>query len=119
MIYVCRGGSDTILQGYYESIGGRPKQQPSAARKRARQSVGTTAASTPAKSAKKARTSMTACVASPTGSFEESVEEKKESKADKWKPPAGNWEEAISRIDTIEKTDAGLVCYVQWYVSKG
>jgi len=43
----------------------------------------------------------------------------KESKADKWKPPAGNWEDAISHIDTIEKTDSGLICYVQWQVSEG
>lgn len=34
----------------------------------------------------------------------------------KWKPPAGNWEDAIAAIDTIEKTERGLVCYVQWYV---
>lgn len=34
----------------------------------------------------------------------------------KWKPPAGNWEDAIAAIDTIEKTERGLVCFVQWYV---
>ncbi|KAI5849785.1 hypothetical protein BZA05DRAFT_401545 [Tricharina praecox] len=113
------GGSDVILQDYYKSIGGRPKQQMSAVRKRGRQSVGASAAGTPAKSAKKPRTSVTASLASPVGSFraespDEEKDTRKQTKGDKWKPPAGNWEDVISHIDTIEKTDAGLVCYVQW-----
>jgi chromobox protein 1 len=101
---VYRGGSDDILQQYYESIGGRPVQKsPKGSRKR---SGGSSA--TPAKSAKKLRTSI---ATQSGGSTAMSPEEPKEAK---WKPPAGNWEEAIAAIDTIEKTEQGLVCYVQW-----
>ncbi|KAF8540287.1 hypothetical protein BDD12DRAFT_833952 [Trichophaea hybrida] len=104
-----KGGSDDILQQYYESIGGRPVQKSpkGSTRKRGRPSAGG-ASATPAKSTKKPRTSI---AAQSGGSTAMSPEEPKEAK---WKPPAGNWEEAIAAIDTIEKTEQGLVCYVQW-----
>jgi len=97
------GGSDAILQEYYNKIGGRPVQKSpsrgvSSARKRGRNSAST--AATPAKSSKKARTSIAIGAGSPSEA--------------QWKPPAGSWEEHITHIDTIEKNETGLVCYLQW-----
>jgi chromobox protein 1 len=102
-----RGGSEEILQEYYKSIGGRPVQKAKeSTRKRGRQSTGAASSATPAKSAKKARTSIaTSVVESPAGRTRE---------AKGWNPPAGNWEDQIAHIDTIEKTENGLVAYVQW-----
>jgi chromobox protein 1 len=83
------------------------KSPKGSSRKRGRQSAGA-ASATPAKSAKKPRTSIATSTASVAQSPEDSFKE------GKWKPPAGNWEEQIAHIDTIEKTENGLVCYVQW-----
>jgi len=104
------GGSDAILQEYYNKIGGRPVQKSpsrgaSAARKRARNS--TSAAATPAKSSKKSRVSASA----------KSVDVDSPSEA-RWEPPTGSWEEHITHIDTIERNDNGLVCYLQWQNGK-
>ncbi|KAA8910048.1 hypothetical protein FN846DRAFT_940463 [Sphaerosporella brunnea] len=95
------GGSDEILQEYYRSIGGRPVPK---TKKRGRPS--TASFMTPAKSTKKSRISIAASTIS-----ESPLAETKEGK---WKPPSGNWEDQITHIDTIEKTDNGLIAYVQW-----
>jgi hypothetical protein len=107
-LVVCSGGSDAILQEYYNKIGGRPVQKSpsrgaSSARKRGRNSTST--AVTPAKSSKKTRVSIAT----------KSVDVDSPSEA-RWEPPAGSWEDHITHIDTIEKSDNGLVCYLQWYV---
>jgi hypothetical protein len=31
-----------------------------------------------------------------------------------WRLPVGSWEDEIAQIDAIEKTNAGLIAYVQW-----
>lgn len=92
------------------------KAAPASSRKRGRQSTaGTTASATPAKSAKKPRTSITAQAVAAADDYSDGEAVAGVADEDKkWKPPAGNWEEHIAHIDTIEKTDKGLVCYVQW-----
>lgn len=93
---------------YYKKIGGRPElRATSSAAKRGRQSTGSAPASAAPKNNKRARTSLGV----------KNVEDVSPAPSDdKWKPPAkGNWEEEITAIDTIEKTNSGLVCYVQWY----
>lgn len=102
-------GAKEVLMDYYKKIGGRPElRATSSVAKRGRQSTGSVPASATPKNNKRARTSLGAKNAedvSPAPSD------------DKWKPPAkGSWEDEITAIDTIEKTNNGLVCYVQWYV---
>lgn len=94
---------------YYKKIGGRPElRATSSVAKRGRQSTGNAPASAAPKNNKRARTSLGA----------KNVEDVSPAPSDdKWKPPAkGSWEDEITAIDTIEKTNNGLVCYVQWYV---
>jgi hypothetical protein len=31
-----------------------------------------------------------------------------------WRLPVGSWEDEIAQIDAIEKTNTGLIAYVQW-----
>ncbi|RPA96739.1 hypothetical protein L873DRAFT_1791521 [Choiromyces venosus 120613-1] len=102
----CEGAKE-ILQAYYNAIGGRPtlESSPVVKGKRGRLSSGSTPAAV--KAVKRAKTSTPAATtkngkeASPAG-------------GEPWNPPKGSWEEEIICIDTIEKTDKGLVCYVQW-----
>lgn len=100
-----KGGSDEILQSYFEKLGGRPQPKsnvrtPASSRKRRN-------TQTPAKSStKKLRTS--------TISVDMQDDSPIKDEATKWKPPAGSWENEISHIDTIERISKGLVCYVQW-----
>lgn len=100
-------GAKEVLMDYYKKIGGRPElRAASSAVKRGRQSTGSAPASATPKNNKRARTSLSA----------KNVEEASPVPSDdKWKPPAkGSWEDEITAIDTIEKTNSGLVCYVQW-----
>jgi len=94
-------GAKDVLEEYFESVGGKPKYT-APTNKRSRQSnVG----STPGTAKKKKTT--------PSNESPAPVEEPK------WKPPAGSWEDEIQAIDTIEKTDKGLICYIQWYAEGG
>lgn len=89
-------GAKEIVAEYFRSVGGRPVYEaPSEGKKRARASTGGNA------SAKKKKVT-------PARDNSDGPEEPK------WKPPAGSWEDEIQAIDTIEKTDKGLICYVQW-----
>ncbi|KAF8459434.1 hypothetical protein BGX38DRAFT_1148641 [Terfezia claveryi] len=91
----CAGAKD-VLEEYFQSVGGKPKYS-APTNKRSRQSnVG----STPGTAKKKKTTS--------------SNESPAPAEEPKWKPPAGSWEDEIQAIDTIEKTDKGLICYIQW-----
>lgn len=84
---------------YFRSVGGKPVYEaPSEGKKRSRPSTGGNA------SAKKKKVT-------PARDTSDGPEEPK------WKPPAGSWEDEIQAIDTIEKTDKGLICYVQWFVT--
>lgn len=101
-----RGAKD-VLMDYYKKIGGRPElRATSSVAKRGRQSTGSAPASAAPKNNKRARTSLGA----------KNVEDVSPAPSDdKWKPPTkGSWEDEITAIDTIEKTNTGLVCYVQW-----
>lgn len=92
---------------YYKKIGGRPElRATSSVAKRGRQSAASVPASAAPKNNKRARTSLSV----------KNVEDVSPAPSDdKWKPPTkGSWEDEITAIDTIEKTNAGLVCYVQW-----
>lgn len=99
-------GAKEVLQEYYDGIGGRPtyKSSPAPSNKRNRQSIGGTPA-TATKSTKRAKTSLSVA---KNGDDQSPVPDTK------WKPPKGSWEHEITAIDTIEKTEKGLVCYVQW-----
>lgn len=103
---------------YYAKIGGRPELRASSASKRGRQSVGGTPASAAPKNNKRARISVGKAVGgkgSSTGAGQGVEDVSPEPSDDKWKPPAkGSWEDEITAIDTIEKTNKGLICYVQW-----
>lgn len=89
-------GAKEVLEEYFKSLGGKPKYS-AASNKRSRPST----SGTPAASKKKSKTTS-------TNDSPAAVEEPK------WKPPAGSWEDEISAIDTIEKTEKGLICYIQW-----
>ncbi|KAI5807418.1 hypothetical protein DFH27DRAFT_523063 [Peziza echinospora] len=95
----CAGAKDVVKE-YFASLGGRPKYQPPApaSAKRGRASTG---AATPAASSKKKKTT-------PSNESPAPADEPK------WRPPAGSWEDEIQAIDTIEKTEKGLICYIQW-----
>lgn len=92
-------GAKEVLEEYFASVGGRPKFA-APTNKRTRQ----TNAGTPATTKKKKTT--------PSNESPAPVEEPK------WKPPTGSWEDEIQAIDTIEKTDKGLICYLQWYTMR-
>ena len=87
-------GAKEVLEEYFESIGGKP-QYAAPTNKRSRPSVGTPG------TAKKKKTT-------PSNESPASTEEPK------WKPPPGSWEDEIQAIDTLEKTEKGLICYLQW-----
>jgi len=89
----CEGAKE-VLDEYFESIGGKP-QYAAPTNKRSRPSVGTPG------TAKKKKTT-------PSNESPAPTEEPK------WKPPPGSWEEEIQAIDTLEKTEKGLICYLQW-----
>ncbi|KAF8464387.1 hypothetical protein BDZ91DRAFT_254264 [Kalaharituber pfeilii] len=91
----CAGAKD-VVEEYFESIGGRPKYS-APTNKRSRPST----SGTPAASKKKTKTT-------PSNESPAPIDEPK------WKPPAGSWEDEIQAIDTIEKTEKGLICYIQW-----
>lgn len=100
-------GAKEVLMDYYKKIGGRPElRATSSVAKRGRQSAGNAPPSAAPKNNKRARTSLGA----------KNIEDVSPAPSDdKWKPPAkGSWEDEITAIDTIEKTNHGLVCYVQW-----
>jgi len=103
----CEGAKE-VLQEYYDGIGGRPtyKSSPAPSNKRNRQSIGSTP-TTATKGTKRAKTSLSASKNGDDHSPAPTTDSK-------WKPPKGSWENEITAIDTIEKTDKGLVCYVQW-----
>jgi len=89
----CEGAKE-VLDEYFESIGGKP-QYAAPTNKRSRPSVGTPG------TAKKKKTTPSNDSPAPT-------------EEPKWKPPPGSWEEEIQAIDTLEKTEKGLICYLQW-----
>lgn len=90
----CEGAKE-IVREYFRQLGGRPEPPESKNdKKRSRSSGG------PVSNKKKKST--------PVNDSPAPAEEAK------WKPPAGSWEDEIQAIDTIEKTDKGLICYVQW-----
>lgn len=89
-------GAKDVVDEYFQSIGGKPKFS-AASNKRSRPST----SATPAASKKKSKTT-------PSNDSPVPAEEPK------WKPPAGSWEDDIAAIDTIEKTEKGLICYIQW-----
>jgi len=89
----CEGARE-VLDEYFESIGGKPKYT-APTNKRSRQSIGTPG------TAKKKKTTPSKDSSSPPDE-------------PKWKPPTGSWEDEIQAIDTIEKTEKGLICYIQW-----
>ena len=105
-LLVSRGAKE-ILQQYYTSIGGRPtfESSPALKGKRSRTSLGSTPAAS--KAVKRAKTSTPAAT-------NKNGNESPPADGDAWNPPKGSWEDEITCIDTIEKTEKGLVCYVQW-----
>jgi len=102
----CEGAKE-ILQQYYTSIGGRPtfESSPALKGKRSRTSLGSTPAAS--KAVKRTKTSTPAAT-------NKNGNESPPADGDAWNPPKGSWEDEITCIDTIEKTEKGLVCYVQW-----
>lgn len=107
------GGSDEIMQTYFQKIGGRPEPKSPEIRGSARKRARTSAASTltPARSAsKKTRVSNLSLTLGDEVDEEFSLT----TSGSNWKPPSGSWEEHIANIDTIEKSTKGLVCFVHW-----
>ncbi|KAK6538916.1 hypothetical protein TWF694_010470 [Orbilia ellipsospora] len=87
------------LEDYLKAIGGKPKSPEKASAKRGRKSTGNSGVSTPV--SKKSRVKQ-----------ENTTPHTKEEP--EWDPPAGSWEEDVRMIETLERSGADHICYVQW-----
>ncbi|KAF3917910.1 hypothetical protein ABW20_dc0108772 [Dactylellina cionopaga] len=81
------------LDQYLETIGGKPSRTPG---KRGRKSTNDTATPVPKKNRIKQE--------NPSAHLKE----------EEWDPPAGNWEDEIRLIETLERNGGDHICYVQW-----
>lgn len=93
------------MQNYYDRLGGKPRYvspadlppQPTKKRGRKREE------DTPASIRKKKRAAAST-----------SLHGEEDAPVDNWKPPTSSWEDEILAVDTVERNETGLVCYVQW-----
>lgn len=98
-------GSEQLINEYWAANGGKPSFKQGPGRKRN--------LSTPASDgagAKKRRESVPE---------EKAPVQQKATDISTWKPPADleNWDDKVSYVDTVERTDNGLVLvYLQWYL---
>ncbi|KAL7276906.1 hypothetical protein RUND412_000098 [Rhizina undulata] len=107
-------GASEVLEEYYKAIGGRPTYTAPTG-KRGRVSGVSGATPVTASGNKRARTLANARngVDSPVPA-PSPVSAPAPAHEEKSRLPSGSWEDEIVAIDTIEKTDKGLICYVQW-----
>ncbi|KAF3909461.1 hypothetical protein AA313_de0202982 [Arthrobotrys entomopaga] len=87
------------LEDYLKEIGGKPEKPEKASAKRGRKSTGASGVSTPV--TKKSRVKQETSTPTVKGEPE-------------WDPPAGSWEEDVRMIETLERSGADHICYVQW-----
>ncbi|KAJ3454889.1 hypothetical protein MRS44_013489 [Fusarium solani] len=94
---VCsRASGDTILNEYFDSIGGRPKPNTKRRAETSKDDSGTTH-----KRLRRTEAQVT--------------DESLLATTEKWKPPLGSWEDEVEKIDGGEEDDNGkLIIYIIW-----
>jgi chromobox protein 1 len=98
-------GSTLLIEAYWDDHGGRPAIMSSAQKKGSRKRTLSTPISEGG-AAKRRRQNGTA------------DSDSKANGASDWKPPSDleNWDDKVSDVETVEKTDKGLILvYLHWY----
>lgn len=97
-----------MINQYWESIGGKPSVLTPVKGPGRKRNLSTPASDGGAPTKKRRESSLE----------EKTPVQSKVTEISNWKPPADleNWDDKVADIETVEKTDSGLILvYLQWY----
>lgn len=98
-----------MINQYWESIGGKPSVLTPVKGPGRKRNLSTPASDDGTTTKKRRESSLD----------EKASVQSKVTEISNWKPPADleNWDDKVAHIETVEKTDSGLILvYLQWYI---